>query len=160
VSPFISDLNQGGFKKTPYSNQDCVNGRFPMGWKSEYSVGVPKFDDDHEIILNLIDTYLTQSDTVLDLNTVRFIIDQLGDYSQSHFAAEETYMEEINYPRLNDHRRIHHEMMDQLTYIRSQCEKGETSVVEVTAKFLQDWWNNHILLEDMAYKRFANSETE
>ena len=131
-----------------------------MNWKSEYSVGVPKFDDDHEIILNLIDTYLMQSDSGLDLNTVRFIIDQLGDYSQTHFKAEETYMAEINYPRLEDHRRLHHEMLDQLTYIRGQCEKGDVSVVEVTAKFLHDWWNNHILLEDMAYKRFAGSELE
>ncbi|MDP7425262.1 MAG: bacteriohemerythrin [Rhodospirillales bacterium] len=131
-----------------------------MSWESKYSVGISKFDDDHQIILNLIDTYLTQSDSGLDLNTVRFIIDQLGDYSQTHFKAEETYMAEIKYPRLDDHRRLHHEMLDQLTYIRSQCEKGEASVVEVTAKFLHDWWNNHILLEDMAYRRFADSGSE
>jgi len=121
-----------------------------MNWKNEYSVGVAKFDDDHVIILNLIDTYLTQSDSGLDLKTVRFIIDQLGDYSQSHFKAEEEYMTEIGFPRMEDHRRRHHEMLDQLTYIRDQCEK-------VTAKFLHDWWNNHILIEDMAYKRFADS---
>jgi hemerythrin-like metal-binding protein len=128
-----------------------------MVWKNDYSVGVVKFDDDHVIILNLIDTYLTQSDSGLDLNTVRFIIDQLGDYSQTHFKDEEEYMEKIGYPRLNDHRRRHHEMLDQLTYIRDQCEKGEASVVEVTAKFLHDWWDNHILIEDMAYKRFNDS---
>ena len=128
-----------------------------MNWKNEYSVGVAKFDDDHVIILNLIDTYLTQSDSGLDLKTVRFIIDQLGDYSQSHFKAEEENMTEIGFPRMEDHRRRHHEMLDQLTYIRDQCEKGEVSVVEVTAKFLHDWWNNHILIEDMAYKRFADS---
>ena len=128
-----------------------------MNWKNEYSVGVAKFDDGHVIILNLIDTYLTQSDSGLDLKTVRFIIDQLGDYSQSHFKAEEEYMTEIGFPRMEDHRRRHHEMLDQLTYIRDQCEKGEVSVVEVTAKFLHDWWNNHILIEDMAYKRFADS---
>ena len=83
-----------------------------MSWESKYSVGISKFDDDHQIILNLIDTYLTQSDSGLDLNTVRFIIDQLGDYSQIHFNAEETYMVGIKYPRLDDHRRLHHEMLD------------------------------------------------
>ncbi len=128
-----------------------------MDWKNDYSVGVAKFDDDHLIILNLIETYLMQSDSELDLNTVRFIIDQLGDYSQSHFKAEETYMAEIGYPRLADHRRAHHEMLDQLSYIKDQCIKGETSVVEVTAKFLQDWWDNHILMEDMAYKCFVDN---
>ena len=60
-----------------------------MPWVKEYSVGVPKFDDDHELILNLIDTYLTRSNSGLDLKTVRIIIDQLGDYSQNHFKAEE-----------------------------------------------------------------------
>ena len=127
-----------------------------MNWKVDYSVGIPKFDDDHVIILNLIDTYLTQSDSVMDLNTVKFIVDQLDEYSETHFKAEEDYMTEIGFPGLAGHRRKHHEMLDQLGYIKNQCEKGETSVVEVTAKFLHDWWNNHILTEDMAYKRFAD----
>jgi hemerythrin len=131
-----------------------------MPWVKDYSVGVPKFDDDHELILNLIDTYLTRSNSGLDLKTVRIIIDQLGDYSQIHFKAEEEYMKEIGYPRLADHRRRHHEMLDQLSYIKGRCDKGDAGIIEVTAKFLHDWWGNHILIEDMAYKHFHESGKE
>jgi len=120
-------------------------------WKNEYSVGVPKFDTDHMIILDLINTHLS---TEVNLDTVRFIVDQLSEYTLEHFLLEEEHMDRIGYPNLADHQLKHVEMKNHLDFIRDQVESGNTDTIELTTNLLNEWWNNHILVEDMAYKKF------
>ena len=127
-----------------------------MEWKEEHSVGVAKFDADHQIILDLINTHLS---TEVDLETVRFILSQLNEYTFEHFEQEETHMAQIGYPGLDDHRRQHAEMKDRLDLIRGQVEIGNSDAIELTVATLTDWWDKHILIDDMAYKNYelANS---
>lgn len=129
-----------------------------MEWKPAYSVGVPRFDDDHMIILDLINTHLSEAETEVDLDTVQFIVDQLNEYTDEHFRLEEEHMDRIGYPKLMDHRRKHAEMRDQLAFIRQQVAAGNTDMIELMVRFLNDWWNHHILVEDMAYKQFEMGE--
>ncbi len=132
-----------------------------MEWKDEYSVGVAKFDADHMIILDLINTHLS---TEINLDTVQFILDQLNEYTTEHFDLEEEHMDRIGYPNLADHQRKHIEMKSHLDFIRNQVTAGNTDTIELTTTFLNDWWDNHILIEDMAYKHFEletlNAETD
>ena len=120
-------------------------------WKNKYSVGVPKFDTDHMIILDLINTHLS---TEINLDTVQFLLDQLNEYTTGHYILEEEHMDRIGFPKLADHQRKHIEMKGHLDFIRNQVAAGNTDTIEITVTFLNDWWNNHILTEDMAYKQF------
>ena len=120
-------------------------------WKNEYSVGVPKFDADHMIILDLINTHLS---TEVNLDTVQFLLEQLNEYTTEHFILEEEHMDRIGYPNLADHQRKHIEMKNHLDFIRNQVAAGNTETIELTRDLLNEWWNNHILIEDMAYKKF------
>ncbi|HJO87672.1 MAG TPA: hypothetical protein QF359_11980, partial [Rhodospirillales bacterium] len=61
-------------------------------WKNEYSVGVPKFDVDYMIILDLINTHLS---TEINLDTVQFLLDQLNEYTTGHYILEEEHMDRI-----------------------------------------------------------------
>ena len=124
-----------------------------MEWKKEYSVGVPKFDADHQIIFDLINTHLSSE---VDLETVQFILGQLKEYTVEHFAQEEEHMARIDYPGLADHRRKHTEMKDRLDLISYQAEMDNIEVVDLMTSTLNDWWSTHILIEDMAYKQFES----
>ena len=122
-----------------------------MEWKEEHSVGVAKFDADHQIILDLINTHLS---TEVNLDTVRFLLDQLNEYTNEHFKQEEEHMVRLHYPGLADHQRQHSGMQDQLALIRGRVAVGNSDAIELMINTLNDWWNKHILIDDMAYKKY------
>ena len=68
-------------------------------------------------------------------------------------------MSRIGYPNLSEHQRRHIEMKDQLNFLLNQVASGNAGVIEKSTTLLNDWWNKHILIEDMAYKNFEAGES-
>lgn len=128
-----------------------------MEWRPEYSVGDDAFDADHKIIFDLIGVF---RDTAKDEDIVSLLdiaFNKLMDYMDEHFAREEQFMREINYPAINAHHAQHGEMETQLRSLYERHNAGDTAVAADMIAFLDSWWHRHILEEDMAYARFAQA---
>lgn len=120
-------------------------------WTPDMSVGVPELDQDHRIIVELINQ-LAAAQNVNDAAVVERVLDRLVLYVDEHFRREEEYMESVDFPHLQEHRHIHRALTDKVEQIRLDFFLGKSdSVGASTLAFLTEWLRTHILIEDMQY---------
>ena len=85
-----------------------------------------------------------------NLNTGIQVIDELVDYTLSHFAFEEELMEEAGYPFSAAHKRVHEVFTKRVSEYRLRFEAGE-DIVDDLRSMLSRWLFNHIRNDDKAY---------
>lgn len=78
------------------------------------------------------------------------VVIELIDYTISHFAFEESLMEDAQYKFLNAHRRIHELLVKRAGEYKERWQSGE-DIVDELYDVLKRWLLNHIRNEDKAY---------
>lgn len=122
-----------------------------ISWTPEMSVGVAQLDDDHRIIVALINQLAAAHD-LNDAEIIESVLDRLTLYVDEHFRREEEYMESVGFPGLPAHRHLHHALTEKVEQIRLDFFLGNNDAVgEKTLEFLKEWLSQHILVEDMQF---------
>jgi len=95
-------------------------------WKSEFSVGIERFDDDHRHLFSLLNQ-LHESMAARDGNLVlSLVLRELVWYAQNHFRAEEVLMKLYGYPELASHRAEHDRFTEQVVQFVDHFRSDET----------------------------------
>ncbi len=124
-------------------------------WTDELSVGIEEIDEQHKVLVNLInrlfdETVVHQADpTVMDE-----ILHELIEYTVIHFAVEESLFRIFDYPETELHTRHHNELKAQVLEIQKKVKQREAVVNTELLIFLKKWLENHILHEDKRYGPF------
>lgn len=122
-------------------------------WDSSYSVGVSQLDQEHQKLLDMF----FQLHQALTLGKSKAIIVQLvselREYTLTHFKNEESYLEQINHPTLDEQKQQHATFIQKVDEFEVELNKGNSFVSMQVLQFLNDWIANHILDKDM---KFAN----
>ena len=127
-------------------------------WRDSYSVGVQKFDDEHKVLLGLINEMFVIVRKGDDVEKLSVTINKLIQYTQEHFSDEEKALEEMNYPQLEEHKKIHSRLLHDVTAYKNRIDNRDEDTILVFYHFLRDWLLTHILEEDMQYKPFFAEE--
>lgn len=123
-----------------------------MQWKSEMSVGIIMLDQQHQRLIALIDR-LGEEDESGD--GMSYVLSELDWYVREHFRDEEEMMEAAGYANLKAHRAEHRGFEDWMRSVQAAYESGGEAkfyIADNVNAYLRDWWANHILIIDMAYK--------
>jgi hemerythrin len=121
-------------------------------WTPDYTVGVASLDTDHKILISLIN----QLDDAIcggePRSTVSRVLDALLDYTDYHFAREESLMQACGYADLAAHKRTHVTLRAQVHDIRERYRRNPEAIHarEVLA-FLKNWLTSHIVGRDRLY---------
>jgi hemerythrin-like metal-binding protein len=121
------------------------------------SVGVPALDTDHRCLIRIIN--LLREVEGHDLGRmVETVLDTLHLYARYHFAREERLMEACGFPALAEHRAEHKNFAQTIAMLRLQYRgKGSRRAAGQLLDYLKGWLRQHILVEDMAYKRHLST---
>ena len=89
-------------------------------WKIEYHIHVEHIDTEHKQLFDIAKealkiNSLTNQEKRND--ELKNIISKLLMYTKIHFANEQRYMKEINYPELDNHIILHKNMIESLTLL-------------------------------------------
>jgi len=68
-----------------------------------------------------------------------------------HFHAEEKLMEQAGYDKLDEHKRIHEKLVNEVLDFQRQFKSGNATVSLDLMNFLSDWLINHIKGVDRKY---------
>ena len=123
-------------------------------WTEEYSVGVPKLDDQHKKWIAMINE---MHDALMsaDIEGLRQIgektLRSIMEYGEQHFADEELYMEECGYPCLEEHRTMHQVFRHQTVRNLDRIHKGEVILNRDIMQEMLAWLSSHLLVEDKKY---------
>jgi hemerythrin len=86
------------------------------------------------------------------------ILQQLIEYTATHFASEEAAMEKSGFPGLNSHKAEHKAMTEQLLKFQNDLQAGKLGVPTALMPFLQKWLHDHLLETDKKYGPFLNEK--
>ena len=117
-------------------------------WKKEYSIGVPKLDNQHKKILKIVNQVFGQQLSQQNEKEIEEILDYLQDYIKVHFKAEEEYMLKHHYAGYEEQRKEHNEFIDRLFEAQKEYFKhGRVTSINIF-NFVWDWFSQHILVLD------------
>ena len=120
-----------------------------LTWQDDLNTGIEVIDDQHRRIVSMINQ-LHQAQTGGSQLLVGDVIDELVDYTLSHFAFEEELMEEAGYAFCAAHKRVHEVFIKRVSEYRMRFEAGE-DITDELRNMLSRWLFNHIRGDDKAY---------
>lgn len=120
-----------------------------MKWVPDYNTGIDVIDDQHKRILDLINQIDEVSDGA-NRAQIKQVLDNIMDYTQSHFTFEESLQEEAGYQYRVPHKRVHDLFIKQIEAYRDRFEQGQSIENELN-EVLSKWLINHIQHDDADY---------
>jgi hemerythrin len=120
----------------------------------ERSIGIDGLDDQHHVLDELIDQMHKALSQHQGGRAVGEILGKLEDYSRVHFSVEESLMRILGYPRYQQHRAEHEELVAQLSELRTKVDAGNRSISFQLLHFLRRWLKNHIETSDKSCHEF------
>ncbi len=125
-------------------------------WNDNLVVGIPKIDEQHRVLIDLINELATQlvGDSSVELNRV---FDELTAYANYHFETEENIWAPcfVDDEWFFNHQRTHASFIDDILAIKEQDnDRPLQQTVEKIVGFLVRWLAYHIIDSD---KRMASA---
>lgn len=127
-------------------------------WHDSFSVNNVVIDNQHKKLIDIINRFY---DTVMsnkDRAVISEIFEELKNYTNYHFKAEESMLEKVNYLYLQDHKVQHQGFVDKLNDLEQKFMLKKLTVNFEMMGFLRTWLVEHIMNEDKRYMKFLNNE--
>lgn len=137
-----------------------ISGRAPerspaFAWNPSYSVHVRQCDEQHKYIFVLLQVLEGVVDKTECASTINMVLDELREYCNYHFNAEEDLMQKAQYRELAAHRDAHLAFIERIEqFEQNQAASPQESAAVVT--FLKKWIVDHIQGMDKAYSATLN----
>ena len=126
-----------------------------LTWSSACSVGNLTIDDEH---LKMVQVYNELFDIVEnDRNNRKVlasILSKLTDFSLFHFKNEEKYMLNMNYPEIEEHKKLHKDYIYQVALFNTELLGANPPSPTEIIEFVRNWLENHIFIEDIKYEKY------
>ena len=123
-------------------------------WKDEYSVGIESIDRQHKKLIALINNLQTAVNYSAGAEFEQEALDELVDYTKTHFGYEEELMEKNGYPDFTTHRAEHELMISRVEQVLAEYKRNPDTAMQNAIDFLRDWLINHINGTDKQYSKF------
>jgi hemerythrin len=124
-------------------------------WSSDLSVGIQEIDEQHQVLINLINRLYDEAIVRhAEEAVVIGILAELVDYTIVHFAVEESLFRIFHYPATEVHSKHHEELKQRVLEIQKRVVDGHEKADNELLLFLSNWLKNHIQREDKQYAPF------
>jgi hemerythrin len=131
-----------------------------INWNDSLSVGVDYIDNQHKQLVSIINRL---NDAMLQdkgNDVMSQILDNLVDYTKSHFKSEEHLMRKYGYPESANHLKEHDKLTKEVIDFAENFKQGKAIITLPVLNFLKDWLNNHILKTDKLLGQFLSKDVE
>ncbi|WP_283745852.1 bacteriohemerythrin [Sideroxydans sp. CL21] len=128
-------------------------------WTEQFNVGIEVIDQQHRKIVE----YLNQLD---DINSrvhsnmeIGNLINALIDHTIHHFNFEEKIQQEVGYPYIKAHQRLHVQFAKRLANFQTRFAEGEDISGELES-YLTNWLLDHLKHDDTDYAELAKQHLQ
>jgi len=104
-------------------------------------------DAQHQVLFEILDL-IKQPDS--DQEVLR----RLEDYTENHFALEEQYMRELDYPGRIEHMQAHARFRREITELLRGGVELDAMFRDIIATFLTEWLTRHVFGIDKKLEEF------
>jgi len=118
-------------------------------WSDDLSYGVEAMDNDHKVMISLVNRMHTIAADNKDGFDVKLLLAKLAEYAILHFRREEIVMETCLYPDYESHMDYHHKLeMQVFALLKNKDKKFSRQETDDLLLFLSDWLYDHISTVD------------
>lgn len=136
-------------------------------FSSKYYTGIAMIDEEHKHLFEIIGEAndLIRNELLYDkYDEIVHLLEELKEYTETHFADEEAYMESIGYPELEMQKRAHAAFIDKLADIDykelEEMDDNQQGYLLELIDFLAGWLIQHILKMDTKIGAYIPKEEE
>jgi hemerythrin-like metal-binding protein len=114
-------------------------------------------DNEHKRLIDIINNLYVAMRSGRSKEAIGSILDELIDYTKTHFAHEERLMQDAGYSGFDEQKRSHVALVSQIVEIQQKYRSG-TALGQEVMTFLKDWLVNHIQGLDKKYGPVMNKK--
>jgi len=118
-------------------------------WSDGLATGINVIDGQHKRIVHYINQ-LTDAKNLDAPEIIGNVLNELVDYTLSHFAFEESLMDDAGYSAAAIHKRTHDAFREKIQGYQDRHKTGE-DVSKELFQLLNIWLMNHIAEDDSSY---------
>lgn len=127
-------------------------------WSDLLSVHVKQIDQEHQQLIELINTLHEAMKARAGKETVGIAIDCLVKYTEFHFGDEEALMAKYGYLSSTAHRAEHRTFVQKTQEFAKGYATGKLLLSMDVMNFLRVWLTEHICKVDKEFGNFLNSK--
>ena len=126
-------------------------------WSDDYLIGIEKIDNQHKEFFRIAHQFFTECLADEGEECLQETLNFLGNYARKHFEGEEAFMKEIEYPQLEEHKRLHINFLNRYSELIVEFkESGRTEkMVNKVLTVVMDWLKEHIVEADGDYAKYV-----
>jgi hemerythrin-like metal-binding protein len=117
-------------------------------WYKTYELGILEIDDHHRKLVDLLNKTYNMILCPTVKNEIHEILNELLNYTEYHFTAEEQIMKAARYTVIKTHVTKHNIFKKQLSELMHAYHSGKPHLHNDVVLFLWYWLKNHILKDD------------
>ncbi|MBL8259369.1 MAG: bacteriohemerythrin [Candidatus Competibacteraceae bacterium] len=120
-----------------------------LQWTQELNTGIAWIDEQHQQIVHYIND-LHDAKQARETGKIGEVMENLIQYTVTHFAEEEKMMERAGYPLTEVHKGVHKRFVEKVGQMNARHKIGiDTS--EELLNLLEGWLFSHIRVNDNGY---------
>ena len=127
-------------------------------WSEKFSLHHALLDKQHQELFDLANAVQALDPNSADKVALGKLFKEFFDYMAKHFKEEEAYMQSLDYPLLEKHKKFHESIIEGMTKILKE-KKGVAELQKSTKMIAQKWLVEHILENDLKIEKWRKSIT-
>lgn len=129
-------------------------------WNDSYSVNIKILDEQHKKLFAMIDELHNAMSSGKGKEVIGNVLDEMLEYTKTHFTTEEKLLEKYHYPRLSAQQKEHAAFVQKVSEMQQKMKAGSLTLSIEVSQFLKDWLTKHILGSDKEYGQFLVEKGE
>jgi len=117
-------------------------------WNEGLSVGVQAMDQHHQKLVDLINRLHSAMRSGQGGAFIGSALDELAQYTQYHFTAEEKLMEKHHCPELAEQKELHAQFIATVSDLQQRLASGQHGMTTDVLPMLKNWLVDHIQNKD------------
>jgi hemerythrin-like metal-binding protein len=129
-----------------------------IAWEEKYSVNIEVIDEQHKKLFAVLGNLFDGMGKEGKKEVLSATVGELVRYAVEHFATEEIFMQQYDYPGYAQHKKEHEAFKAKVAVFQKDLEAGKVTLSMEVMSFLTGWLDHHILKVDKEYAPFLNDK--
>lgn len=126
----------------------------------ELHTGFHEQDRQHQKLIDLINAVYTALSSGSSKATLEQVIDELINYTETHFEWENVLMKKLGFSAVEGHMSMHKKFVDEVIEFKHRLTSGGQVMGVNVMAFLKDWLEGHIMKTDVVLAKFLKENME
>jgi hemerythrin len=127
-------------------------------FETEFKLGIEEIDKEHEKLVSMLNSVHLLLKEGKKEDAISFFRQTLSSYVIEHFSNEEMFMERIEFPQIDEHKKIHINFKKSFMEVLPLIDSYDEAAFRNALTDSYTWIINHIGKTDRKYANFVHQK--